>query len=227
MNSVADSNARWVPLAEVHRWAKNPRINKDAIPKVAESIRRFGFVSPVIVWPAESRVVAGHTRVAALESILAIDPGFVPSGAPAGVLPGMVPVRFHAFASEAEATSYAIADNRLNELARWDTDLLPELLGGLDKDLAALTGFVVELPDMRSVVLPDSAPSPTPSTERFAHESMSTVGGATEPRIRFGKVSLRMLPDDETWLAAEIERHKQETGTYDGFVGRLRARLRP
>lgn len=167
MTGIEDSNARWVPLSEVHRWAKNPRINKDAIPKVAQSIQRFGFVSPVIVWPAESRVVAGHTRTAALESLLAADPGFIPPGAPPGVLPGMVPVRFHAFASEAEATAYAIADNRLNELAQWDTALLPELLGSLDATLAGLTGFSVDLPVLDLSVTPGTpavTAAPAPET---------------------------------------------------------------
>jgi hypothetical protein len=89
----------------------------------------------------DNRLVAGHTRIAALESILAKEPAFVPRDAP-GV--GLVPVRFHEFTDESEAAAYALADNRLSELADWDEVKLGAILAELqqlDESLLAETGF--------------------------------------------------------------------------------------
>ncbi len=123
----------WVPIDALRRWARNPRKNDGApVERVAESIRRFGFVAPVVVWTSQRRVVAGHTRLKAMERLLAEDATFVPRGAPAAAL---VPVRYHEFASETDADLYAIADNRLAELAAWDEQALAALLtelGALD-----------------------------------------------------------------------------------------------
>lgn len=55
-----------VPLAELNPYENNPRINKRAIPYVKRSIKRFGFIVPIVIDSQTSRVIAaGHTRLAA------------------------------------------------------------------------------------------------------------------------------------------------------------------
>ncbi len=133
--------AYWTPIGGLQKWLKNPRKNQRAVPQVARSIRKYGFVAPVVVWQSRRRLVAGHTRILALESILQAEPGFVPRDAP-GV--GLVPVRYHEFTDEAEANAYALADNKLNEAAEWDSALLAEVMTDLrasDETLLADTGF--------------------------------------------------------------------------------------
>ncbi len=117
--------AYWAPLSTLRKWAKNPRKNAQAIPRVARSIRKYGFVAPVVVWQSQNRLVAGHTRIAALEQLLREEPGFIPRDAPG---PGLAPVRFHEFVDEAEANAYALADNKLVEAATWDDQLLGDVL---------------------------------------------------------------------------------------------------
>lgn len=153
----------WVHLDELESWDKNPRNIEPAVRPVAASIRRFGFVAPVVVWASKARLVAGHTRTAAMRHILAKEPDYVPRGAPSGTLPGYVPVHFHEFGSEDEATAYGIADNRLNELAEWDKDVLGTLLAGLSAPLVDLAGFTLpELPTLELPAPSDSAPTPAP-----------------------------------------------------------------
>ena len=133
--------AFWQPISALEKWLKNPRKNDAAVPLVARSIRQYGFVAPVVVWQSRGRLVAGHTRVRALESILAKEPSFVPRDAP-GI--GLVPVRLHEFRNEAEANAYAVADNRLSEIADWDDALLGEVLSEireLDARLLTEIGF--------------------------------------------------------------------------------------
>jgi len=138
---TASSDFSWLPLAAVRPWLKNPRKNQKAVPPVAESLQRFGFVNPVVIWASGDRMVAGHTRVLALQSLLAKDPAFTPRGAPG---PGVVPVRFAEFTSEAEADAYALADNKLGEIAQWDDDALVGILKDLqaaDEALVKAAGF--------------------------------------------------------------------------------------
>jgi DNA modification methylase len=133
--------AYWTPPGDLSKWDRNPRKNDKAVAQVARSIRRYGFVAPIVVWTSKRRIVAGHTRIKALELILAEEPGFVPRGAPG---PGLVPVRYHEFKDEAEANAYAIADNKLSEVAEWDEEMLGEILAELarlDASLLENTGF--------------------------------------------------------------------------------------
>lgn len=104
----------WVPLERLHVWVKNPRKNLKAVAKVKASIEAFGWVRPIVVNQhpdAFNEIIVGHTaRLAAKE--LGIE---------------LVPVRFvHLEPSRAHAA--AIADNKLNEEADWDQELLALLL---------------------------------------------------------------------------------------------------
>jgi len=139
---VGSSDFAWLPLAAVKPWRRNPRKNKKAVAPVAASMRRWGFVAPVVIWPGGDRMVAGHTRIQALELLLREEgAGYAPKGAPG---PGLVPVRFQEFASEAEADAYALADNKLGEIATWDEEALPDILRGMqaeDEALLKLAGF--------------------------------------------------------------------------------------
>lgn len=134
--------AEWAHIDTLTPWDKNPRDNRAAIPKVAASIKRYGFPTVVTVWDESGIVLAGHTRVAAMRSLLSSDPDFLLSGSPG---PGFVPVRRCSFASEAEAQMFALADNKLGEEARWDSPLLADLLADLSTscglDALGVSGF--------------------------------------------------------------------------------------
>lgn len=138
---VADV-AEWEHVDTLTPWDRNPRDNKAAIPKVAASIRRYGFPTVVTVWDEHNLVLAGHTRVAAMRAILLSDPAFVLDGAPG---PGYVPVRRCKFANEDEARLFALADNKLGEEARWDNPALSGILAELSTacglDALATSGF--------------------------------------------------------------------------------------
>lgn len=101
----ADVAAVFVPIGDLIPWDRNPRLNDgEPVARVAASIRRFGFTAPVVAWDAKRQIVAGHTRVKALQLLLSEDPAFTPAGCPG---PGLVPVRYHAFASQSEADAAA------------------------------------------------------------------------------------------------------------------------
>jgi len=114
--------------------ATNPRSHsKKQITQIADAIRRFGFINPVLVDDANG-IVAGHGRVEAAK-IVGLD---------------QVPTVRLSDMSEAEIRAYVIADNRLAENAGWDRALLGielQYLTELDIDFdVTVTGF--ELPEI-------------------------------------------------------------------------------
>lgn len=132
--------AFWRHVSTLNPWDKNPRINAAAVPRVAASILEFGFPSALTVWDVNDLLVAGHTRLKALLLLLGQDPAFTLPGAPG---PGYVPVRSHAFRDENHAHAYAVADNRLSEIAEWDDRLLHDLAHEiLDTDGLSLLGVI-------------------------------------------------------------------------------------
>jgi DNA modification methylase len=110
-------------------YAQNARTHSDKqIAQIAASIRQFGFVNPILVG-ADNMIIAGHGRLAAAQLVEMRE----------------VPTVRLDHLSEAERRALVIADNRLAELAGWDTDTLQvELreLAALDLDFELeITGF--------------------------------------------------------------------------------------
>lgn len=121
---VVDRNPR-----DLIAYAGNARTHSaKQVSQIAASIKKFGFVNPILIG-GDSTVIAGHGRVAA-----AIELGL-----------DEVPTIELAHLSDAERRAYVIADNRLAELAGWDRDVLAielQSLADLDLDFdLELTGF--------------------------------------------------------------------------------------
>jgi len=132
--------AEWVPIADLKAWADNPRKNDAAVPKVVESIKRFGFAAPIVARKADGEIIAGHTRIRAAEA-LGLD---------------KVPVRFMDL-DPADAHLLALADNRLNEKADWDDAVLLKLLDDVGSADAELAGWdKSDLDKMADSLLPDT-----------------------------------------------------------------------
>lgn len=105
---------KYINPKELKPWAKNPRINDKAAEKLSKLIERFGFVNPIIC-DKDGTVRAGHTRLkAALKLGLET-----------------VPVIYKDFSNDSEAVAFALADNKSNEWAEWDFDMLNDLLSDI------------------------------------------------------------------------------------------------
>ena len=110
-------------IDKVIPYFNNPRKNESAIAKVAASIKEFGFRQPIVV-DSEYVLIAGHTRLLAAKSL--------------GL--NQVPVHVAEDLTDAQIKAYRIADNRTNEEATWDDELLRIELGDLE-----CKGFNLEL----------------------------------------------------------------------------------
>ena len=119
-----DTAAVMVPVSALRPWAGNPRKNDPAVDEVAASIKRFGFGAPIIAREANGEIIAGHTRLkAAIRLKLSA-----------------VPVRYLDL-SEEEAHAYALADNKLGEIATWDQVPLADAFRELEKAQVDLSGL--------------------------------------------------------------------------------------
>lgn len=114
------------PIDKLVPYARNPRKNDKAVIKVKASLKEFGFRQPIVV-DKELVVIVGHTRLEAARQL-----GFKE-----------VPVHIADSLTDTQIKAYRIADNRTNQEAEWDLDLLKLELDDLkleDYDLS-LTAF--------------------------------------------------------------------------------------
>ncbi|HBN76234.1 MAG TPA: chromosome partitioning protein ParB, partial [Planctomycetaceae bacterium] len=133
------------PIKKVKPYANNPRKNDHAVEQVARSIEEYGFRQPIVVDEA-GIIVVGHTRWKAANMLKLKE----------------VPVHVAKGLTEAQIKAYRIADNKTNELAEWDLDLLPlELaaLSELDYDIDVL-GFTSD--ELAEIMQPEQ---PEPQTD--------------------------------------------------------------
>lgn len=103
-----------VKLSEIFPYYDNPRDNTNAVEPTKESIKRFGFVKPILVDKA-GVIIAGHTKYVAAYQL------------------GMefVPVVYSDMDDEM-AKKYRILDNKLAEKSYFDEDQLLEELRNME-----------------------------------------------------------------------------------------------
>lgn len=100
---------------ELKNNPKNPRLNDDAVESVAKSIEKYGFRNPLII--DENNIVwCGNTRLKAAKKLGLKE-------APCICVKDL---------TEKQMAEYALLDNKTNEIAEWDYDLLSEELAQLD-----------------------------------------------------------------------------------------------
>lgn len=102
-------------IKDIHPYERNARKNDQAVDAVAKSIEQCSYVAPIVV--DENHVIlAGHTRWKALKKMGRSECECI-------VKDGL---------TEEQKKKYRLLDNKTNELADWDFDLLADELLDLD-----------------------------------------------------------------------------------------------
>lgn len=112
-----------VDLNLLKPYEKNTKIHgEDQLEKLCESIKQFGFISPVLI-DGEMNVIAGHGRLMAAQRL------------------GMkkVPCLFVDGLTESQRRAYIIADNRLSEYSEWNLELVAQEIGDLQLEEADMS----------------------------------------------------------------------------------------
>lgn len=162
------------PLSQIKGYARNARKHSPAqIEQIANSIRAFGFVSPVMI-EDDGTLIAGHGRLAAAKLLAR----------------KTLPVVRVSHLDDAQKRALRLADNKIAEDAGWDSELLAlELNDLLELDLAVdlsfdltVTGFASAEID-RLVERGDKANSPNDEDDgvpAVPPESVARLGDVFE-----------------------------------------------
>ena len=127
-------------IADIVPYDKNPRKNDGAVDAVAESIKQCGYCAPIVI-DEDNVILAGHTRLKALKKLKYKECECVRKV-------GM---------TEEQKRKYRLLDNKTNELAEWDMDLLKGELDGLDF-LDFDFGFDIGIESEPQAIVEDDAP---------------------------------------------------------------------
>lgn len=143
---MGSPSIEWLPVGSLRPNPKNAHTHsRKQIRAIGASIRKLGFLNPVII-DDDNTILAGHGRLEAARL-----EGFA-----------HVPVIRFDHLTPAQKRAYLIADNRIAEQAGWDREILAIELGELTELLPAegfdvsLTGFETAEIDL---LLADMAPS--------------------------------------------------------------------
>lgn len=201
------------PLSELRRWHRNPKLHD--LEALAASIRRHGYIDPIVLDEASGMMVAGHGRDETLEMMKR-------AGEPA---PKRIKVRDDgewlvpvlsgiSFEDESTAEAYIIGSNRLVELGGWDEEALQAIIttDGFD---ALGTGLSLDMPDdLGGLVLDQSGLDPVSEGDESP-----TAGDEPEktPTIKVGKLKIPATESERKALVARAEEYEERGGTLTGF----------
>lgn len=107
-----------VCLDDIVPYENNPRHNENAIDKVAESIKEFGFTNPILL-DCDDVIIAGHTRYEA-SKLLGLEE---------------VPCMYLTDLSDEQVKAYRLVDNKTGEFANWDFNALSKELAEIGGDI--------------------------------------------------------------------------------------------
>jgi DNA modification methylase len=149
-NGTTSLSIAYLPVSTLADNPRNARTHsRQQIQQIANSIRSFGFVNPVLI-DRKNTIIAGHGRVAAAKLLGMTE---VPT------------VRLETLTYE-QIRAYVIADNKLAENAGWDRAILAiefQHLLALDSVIdITLTGF--DMPEI-DVLLEEEAKTADPDDE--------------------------------------------------------------
>ena len=108
-------NIRNIQLKDIKPYEKNARNNKNAVDKVTQSIKEFGFKVPIVL-DKNNVIVCGHTRYEAAKKLKM----------------AAVPCVIADDLTENQIKAYRLADNKVAEFSTWDIDLLQDELFAID-----------------------------------------------------------------------------------------------
>ncbi len=104
-----------IPINSVHYWKDNPKSQKDfqeAARLLAPILKEHGQITPVVVWTRNKTIYKGNTTKAAQHINKATH----------------LRVQWADFVSEQAATAYGIADNQASTFAKFDDQILRNLI---------------------------------------------------------------------------------------------------
>lgn len=124
VSGVEDIELIHLDIRDIKNYKYNPRDNQAAVSGVANSIKEFRFLVPVVI-DKKNELIAGHTRVAAAKQL--------------GI--NRIPAVRAEHLSKDQIRAFRIIDNKTAELSQWIPDLLSREISLLQDSGISLTDF--------------------------------------------------------------------------------------
>lgn len=115
-------------ISELKEYENNPRINDNAVGFVANSIAEFGFKVPIVI-DKDNVIVCGHTRFKAAKQLKL----------------KTVPCVVANDLTEEQIKAFRLVDNKTQELAEWDWNIIfaeLDLIEGIDMNKMGFEEFL-------------------------------------------------------------------------------------
>lgn len=182
----------WIDVSEVKPYEYNARDNSKAIAAVRQSIKTFGFIVPIVI-DDDGNLAAGHTR---MEAVKELGMGEV------------LALRASHLTTE-QIDAFRLIDNKVAEIAEWDTDLLAQEVNRLNGmfDFTEFGWNQDEIDCMTQLVASDCLSveglSTPPATEEEDEENRSIAGrrGPQSTRLVIGELVLFVpTADYRNWV---------------------------
>ena len=121
-------NIEYYPLTDLKPYENNPRDNEEAVKYVQNSIEEFGFRVPIVL-DRDKVIVCGHTRFKAAKAL------------------GLkkVPCVVADDLDERQIKAFRLVDNKTQELADWDWNIIfdeLDLIQGIDMNKMGFEQFL-------------------------------------------------------------------------------------
>lgn len=100
-----------IKIEEIKEYDSNPRDNRQAVDMLCTSIKKFGFLVPVVL-DKNNVIVCGHTRLMAAKKMKL----------------KTIPCVYAEDLSDEEIREYRLVDNKVHEFSSWDWDKLQQEL---------------------------------------------------------------------------------------------------
>lgn len=138
----------FISINELRPYEKNARLHpSEQIEKIKNSIKEFGFITPVII-DENNMILVGHGRTQAAKE-LGIE---------------SLPYRRIDNLTDEQKRAYILADNKLSDLAEWDEDLLQIELEKIELDMTdfGFEDFKIEIekPEITEDEIPETPKEP-------------------------------------------------------------------
>ena len=138
----------FISIDELKPYEKNARLHPaEQIEKIKNSIKEFGFITPVII-DENNMILVGHGRTQAAKE-LGIE---------------SLPYRRIDNLTDDQKRAYILADNKLSDLAEWDEDLLQIELEKIELDMTdfGFEDFKIEIekPEITEDEIPETPKEP-------------------------------------------------------------------
>lgn len=113
-----------VDMSDLKPFNGNPRHNNDSAKMVAESIKKYGYINPIVV-DENNVILAGNTRFKALKLLNITE----------------VEVLKVYGLTDQQKNGFVISDNKVGEFSKWNFSALERMLENNDLDLETLEEF--------------------------------------------------------------------------------------